>query len=107
MTVGEYAEVLSRGELELVEDGYYVNGRGQTGYRATYKDSESYYWYSVSGSEVPFAPDEVAHAIIVPERDVLRENAYFNRNVQQGFEATVHAGEHWFMLNAAPDPPRF
>lgn len=107
MTVNDYAETLSRGELKFVEEGYYVNRKGQTGYRAIYQGSQAYFWYSVSGTEVRIAPDEIAQALISPRRQILRENPYFNSNVQQGFEATVRAGEHWFMLGAAPDAPGF
>jgi hypothetical protein len=107
MTVDQYAEVLPRGGLEFVQDGYYTNRFGQPGYRASYKGPIAYFWYSVSATENPVAPDEVAQAITHPERNVFRENVYFNRNGQQGFEATVRAGDHSFMLNAAPDAPRF
>jgi hypothetical protein len=107
MTVDQFAEILQGGELRLVHDGYYVNRFGQCGYRVMYKGPIAYYSYRVSGTETPVAPDEVAHAITHPERNVSRENVYSNRNGQQGFEATVRAGDHSFMLNAAPDPPRF
>jgi hypothetical protein len=107
MTVDEYAEILLKGHLEFVGDGYYENRVGQVGYRAIYKYARGYYWYRVSAAEVPIAPDEVAQAITHHGREVLRENPYLNRKGVQGFEATVRAGEHCFMLNAAPDPPRF
>jgi hypothetical protein len=105
MTVEEYAQVLLGSGLQLVQDGYYRNRDGRTGYKAIYRNSEAYYWYSVSGTEIPVAPDEVALAILNAARTVNRENAYFNRKSRRGFEATVRAGEHSFMLNAAPDPP--
>jgi hypothetical protein len=107
MTVDEYAELLVHGRLQFVTDGTYQNKLGQLGYRAIYKNQSAYYWYSVSNTEVSIAPDEVGQAIITPERDVLRENPYFNSHSRQSFEATVRSGDHHFMLNAAPDPPRF
>ena len=106
MTVDEYAEILLERRLQFVHDGYYLNKEGQTGYRATYQRSSAYFWYSVSNSEAPIAPDEVARAITDPGRDIRRENRYFNRNLREGFEATVRAGDHSFMLSAAPDPRR-
>lgn len=106
MTVDQFAEILQRGELRLVHDGYYVNRFGQSGYRAMYKGPIAYYSYRVSATETPLAPDEVAQAIKHPERNVSRENVYFNRIGQQAFEATVRAGDHSFMLSAAPDPRR-
>jgi hypothetical protein len=105
MTVDEYAELL-RMRLEFVEDGRYTNRDSQTGYRAIYKDARAYYWYSVSVTEVPVAPDEVAQAITDPGRSILREKSYLNASARQGFEATVRSGEHHFMLNAAPDFPK-
>ncbi len=105
MTVDEFAETLSRGGLQLVEDGQYQNKFGKIGYRTVYRDPVHYYWFSVSGTDIAFALDEVALAIRAPGRQVMRENPYWNRNLQQGFEATVRSGEHCFMLNAAPDPP--
>jgi hypothetical protein len=107
MTVEEYAQVLLNVSIQFVHDAYYTNREGQTGYRAIYRHGNSYFWYSVSRTEVPIAPDEVAQAITDPARTVFRANPYFNRNSQQGFEATVRAGEHCFMLNSAPDPPGF
>jgi hypothetical protein len=104
MTVDEYAELLL-GTLELVSDGYYQNKFGQTGYRAIYRSVRGFCWYSVSGTEVAIAPDEVARAITDQDRNILRENSYLNGNYQPGFEATVSAAEHSFMLNAAPEFP--
>jgi hypothetical protein len=106
MTVDEFAEMLLDPGLEFVAEGHYVNRDGRTGYRAVYKHPQTYYWYSVSGAEAAIEPDEVAQAVMHPSRTVLRENTYFNRSGKHGFEATVSSAEHWFMLNAAPDPPR-
>jgi hypothetical protein len=107
MTVDRYAEILLSGGLRLVEEKYYENKVGRTGYKAIYKNSRAYYWYSVSGTEVRVAPDEVAQAVTDPERQILREKTYSNRKTQPGFEATIRAGEHCFMLNSSPDPPQF
>jgi hypothetical protein len=107
MTVDEFSEILRDRKLEFVSDGWYQNQFGQKGYRAIYRDPARYYWFSVSGTETPFALDEVALAIRTPGRQITREYPYRNRNQQQGFEATVRSGEHSFMLCAAPDPPRF
>jgi hypothetical protein len=107
VTVDEFAEVLVSESLQFIQEGHYSNSDGQTGYRAIYRDSERYLWFSVSGTEITLAPDEVAVAIQARGRWVQRENPYFNRNGQQGFEATVHSGGHAFMLGAAPEPPRF
>jgi hypothetical protein len=106
MTVDDFAAVLLSGCLDLIEDGKYNNKVGQMGYRATYRDSGCYYWYSVSGTETYFAPDEVAVAITTSGRVIQRENSYFNSGGKRGFEATVRSGDHSFMLNSAPDPPR-
>lgn len=105
MTVDEFAQVFSSGTLEFVEDGRYQNQSGQVGYRAIYRDTERYLWFSVSNTEIAIAIDEVAAAITTPDRQIIRENSYWNQYGRQGFEATVRSGEHWFMLNAAPDPP--
>jgi hypothetical protein len=107
VTVDEYAEALVSRGLQFIQDGQYRNGFGQAGYRAIYRDAERYLWFSVSGMETSLAPDEVAMAIRANGRWIQRENPYLNRNGQQGFEATVHSGGHAFMLNAAPDAPRF
>jgi hypothetical protein len=106
MTVDDFAAVLTNGGLEFLADGQYENEFGQVGYRAIYRNSGRYYWFSVSGTDVGFALDEVAQAIISPSREILRAKPYWNRHLQQGFEATVRSGEHYFMLNVAPDPPR-
>jgi len=103
MTVDIFAKVLRSFNLALVEDGHYCNRLGRTGYRATYKDSCSYYWFSVSNTDAAFALDEVALAITASERVIQRENAYLNRKRSTGFEATVLSGGHAFMLNAAPN----
>jgi hypothetical protein len=106
VTVDEYAEALVSNGLQFVQDGQYSNAFGQLGYRAIYRCAERYLWFSVSSTETPLAPDEVAVAIRASGRWIQRENPYLNRNGRQGFEATVHSGGHAFMLNAAPDPPR-
>lgn len=106
MTVDDYAEALCSVTLEFVSEGYYRNQLGQVGYRAIYKEMSRYLWFSVSGTEERFAPDEVATAIVARQRFVQRANAYFNRNGQAGFEATVLSGGRAYMLNAAPDAPR-
>jgi hypothetical protein len=107
VTVDEFAEVLGSGRLQFILEGHYSNSYGQVGYRAIYKDADRYFWFSVSATEISLAPDEVAMAIRANGRWVQREYPYLNRNGQQGFEATVHSGGHAFMLNAAPDLPRF
>jgi hypothetical protein len=107
MTVDEFSEVLRRRTSEFVSEGLYENQFGQVGYRATYRDGSRYLWFSISATETPLALDEVATAIIAPGRQITREYPYWNRNRQQGFEATVRCGGHSFMLGAAPDPPRF
>ena len=104
MTVDEYSEMLLSRKLEFVSDGRYENHFGQIGYRAVYRDAARYYWFSVSGTETPFALDEVALSIRAPGRQITREYPYWNRNRQEAFEATVRSGEHSFMLGAAPDP---
>jgi hypothetical protein len=105
MTVDDFANVLLREGLQLIQEGHYENRFGQTGYRATYRHGDQYYWFSISGTEIGFAPDEVAAAITHPERSIQREYPYLNTRGRLGFEATVRAGDHSFMLNAAPYPP--
>lgn len=107
MTVDEFAEALVSERLQFIQEGHYSNSCGQIGYRAIYRDAERYLWFSVSATEVSLAPDEVAMAIRANGRWVQREYPYLNRKGEQGFEATVHSGGRAFMLNAAPDPPRF
>jgi hypothetical protein len=109
MTVDDFSEVLCSRKLEFVSEGWFENRFGQMGYWATYRDPSRYLWFSISATEIPFALDEVAVAIRAPERRITREYPYWNwnRNQQQGFEATVRSGEHSFMLGAAPGPPRF
>lgn len=106
MTVDDFAAVLLLGYLDFVEDGTYKNKVGQIGYRATYKGSGCYYWYSVSATDVRFAPDEVAIGITTSGRVIQREYPYRNGGGKQGFEATVRSGDHFFMLNSAPDAAR-
>ncbi|MBZ5699815.1 MAG: hypothetical protein LAN18_14855 [Acidobacteriia bacterium] len=106
MTVDDFAAVLLSRDLDLVQDGNYENKLGQIGYRAIYRNSGCYYWYSVSGTDTRVAPDEVATAITTSGRIIQREYPYLNSRGKQGFEATVRSGDHSFMLNSAPDPPR-
>jgi hypothetical protein len=105
MTVDDFAAVLLSQDIDLIGDGTYKNRVGQIGYRAVYSYSGRYYWYSVSGTETRFAPDEVATAITTSGRIIQREYPYLNRSEKLGFEATVRSGDHSFMLNSAPDPP--
>jgi hypothetical protein len=105
MTVDDFAEVLLSRGLDLIGDGTYKNKIGQIGYRAVYSYSGRYYWYSVSGTDTRFAPDEVATAITTSGRIIQREYPYVNGKGRLGFEATVRSGDRSFMLNSAPDPP--
>jgi len=107
MTVDEYALELQSGALGFVQEGRYSNAIGQVGCRAIYRNAIYYLWYSVSSTESAFAPDEVATAITASKRWIQRENPYFNRKGNVGFEATVNSGGHAFMLGAADRPPRF
>jgi len=106
MTVDEFAIALRGQGLEFISGGAYHNQLGRAGYRATYRHSGRYYWYSVSGTEISFAPDEVAAALTSPRRRVEREYPYRNSGGQQSFEATVRSGDHSFMLGVGPEPPR-
>ncbi len=107
MNVDEYALGLQSPTLQFVEEGSYPNAFGQIGYWARYRDATLYLWFSISSTESPFAPDEVAMAITAPTRWIQRENPYPNRKGNIGFEATVHSGGHAFMLGAANRRPRF
>ena len=107
MKVDEYALELQSRALGFVQEGHYSNAFGQVGYRAIYRNGIYYLWYSVSSTESAFAPDEVAAAITAPKRWIQRENPYFNRKGNVGFEATVNSGGHAFMLGAADRPPGF
>ena len=107
MTVDEYALELQSPALGFVQEGRYSNAFGQMGYRAIYRNAIYYLWYSVSSTQSAFAPDEVAMAITAPKRSIKRENPYFNKKGDMGFEATVKTGGHAFMLGAADRPPRF
>lgn len=102
MTVDEFADALGSTNLEFIREGSYTNGNGQVGYWATYRDLEQYLWFSVSSTEIPLAPDEVAAAITSPQRWVARENPYPNKAGQLGFEVTVLSKGHAFMLGATP-----
>ena len=106
MTVDEYALELRSTTLQFVQDGSYANVFGQIGYRAIYRNGIYHVWYSISSTESPFAPDEVAMAITAPARWIQRENPYCNRKGNIGFEATVLSGGHAFMLGAADFAPR-
>ena len=107
MIVDEYALELQSAALGFVREGHYSNAFGQMGYRAIYRNAIYYLWFSVSSTETAFAPDEVATAITAPKRWIQRENPYFNRKGNVGFEATVNSGGHAFMPGAADRPPRF
>jgi len=107
MIVDEYALELQSPALGFEQEGRYSNAFGQVGYRAIYRNAIYYLWYSVSSTESAFAPDEVATAITAPNRWIQRENPYFNKKGNVGFEATVNSGGHSFMLGAADRPPRF
>jgi len=50
MTVDEFADALTNPGLEPVEHSEYQNQYGQRGYRAIYRDSERFLWFSVSGT---------------------------------------------------------
>ena len=107
MTVDEYALELRSPALGFVNEGPYSNAFGQVGYWAIYKNSAYYLWYSVSSTESGYASDEVATAITARKRRIQRENPYFNKKGNVGFEATVYSGGHAFMLGAGDRPPRF
>lgn len=107
MTVDEFSQRLASGKVEFVEDGYYRNELGRIGYWAIHRDGVQFYWYSVSASENEVPINEVVRAIESPTRKVVRAKPYWNANRQRGFEATVYAEDHWFMLGAAPDPPLY
>ena len=106
MTVDEFADVLREEGLEFVGDGPYRNQEGQEGYRATYRYSGRFYWYSVSRTALVISPERVADALIEPRRRIKREYPYLNSKGRECFEATVQSGEHHFMLNAGPHAPR-
>ena len=105
MTVNQFALALLTEGLDLVREGNYCNRFGQFGYYAIYTSSARFYWYSVSGTDTGFAPDEVAIAITSRTRTVQRELPYWNSRGQRGFEATVRSGGHSYMLGSAPDLP--
>ena len=107
MNVDAFAVRISCIKLILVNCGFYTNSWGQRGYFAVYRiDGECFIKYSVSATEIPIQPDEVAVAIRAPGSRIQRAKPYLNRKGQQGFEATVLSGGHAFMLNAAPHMPR-
>lgn len=107
MTVDKFAIELQSPTLQFVQEGSYANAFGQIGYRAIYRNADHHLWYSISSTESPFAPDEVAMAITSPTRWIQRENPYCNKKGNIGFEATVLSGGHAFMLGAADWAPSF
>jgi len=92
MTVDEFAKVL-RGDLTLVEDGFYEGNR--TGYWARFESKGLRYWYSVSNTSERIAAQLVAEAITAPDRHIQRSKPYHDG---EGFEATVRSGRHHYML---------
>jgi hypothetical protein len=102
MNVEEYAFLVSLPYLLEVKSGFYLNCRRQRGYFACYRlPGGCFVKYSVSATELPVAPDEVATAIQAPGRWIQRQNPYSNRKNNEGFEATVYSGGHAFMLGVA------
>ena len=107
MTVDEFADAISSPDLQQVESGFYSNCWGQLGYFACYRGPNGYFKFSVSATESPIAPDEVAVALRAAGSWVQRAKPYSNRKGQEGFEATVHSGGHAFMLGVAAAAPRY
>ncbi len=102
MTIDDLALIMRRSELRLVREGFYSNSYGQRGYFAEYQCFGMFLKFSVSSTDLAFAPDEVSMAISAPRRWIQRANPYLNKNGQTGLEATVHSGGHAFMLTATP-----
>ena len=98
MTVSEFAKLLLDPDTKKIEGGWYFNSSGQKGYWANlYRDSV-FFWYSVSASDTEVSPGAVAQAIESNKRMVIREGLYFNSGGEEGYEATVKCGEHYYML---------
>jgi hypothetical protein len=57
------------------------------------------YHFSVSNTDVPIAPDEVAEAITSPERKIEREGTYATQ--KDSLESTIRVAEHCYMINAS------
>jgi hypothetical protein len=58
----------------------------------------------VSGTNVPFTPEEVASAITSPERNIQRESSY--KTHEDTLEATIRVAGHSYMIGALTPPKR-
>ncbi len=99
MSVEEFALAFGRSRT-VTQDGFYTNSNGQTGYWARLRNNDRWYSVSVSNTDFALTPDEVALALLAPDRRIERNGTYRNRKGVLGFEATVRVAEHTYMLSA-------
>jgi hypothetical protein len=78
-----------------IVSGYFYPWNNPRGYRATVRVGNEWYWFSVSNTNQPVSPTQVAHAIRSKDRYIERSKPY---KQGRGFEATVRCGDHWYML---------
>lgn len=98
--IDDFAAAMMRSDCTLADTGQYENGSCRMGYFASVRSGGKYLWFSVSNSDHPLAPDEVAMAITHRSRQIDRQSFYRNKKGVRGFEATVRSGEHCYMLGA-------
>ncbi len=104
MTIDAPAAALRDPAIVIVDKGWYWNKTGRQGYWGTLYFNGWWYHFSVSNTEVAFAPDEVADAITSPERDNIRVGTYTTE--KDSLESTIRVAEHCYMINASGPPER-
>jgi len=103
MTIDDFAAALRNPAIVTVGSGWYESAAGR-GYWANLYLKGWWYHFSVSKTDVPFAPDEVANAITSPERQILRIGTYTTQ--KESLESTIRVAEHCYMINASGPPER-
>ncbi|HSC57403.1 MAG TPA: hypothetical protein VLC51_09370 [Nitrospira sp.] len=86
---------------KVIQDGYYQNEQGVWGYYITVWDAGHYHMISVSHTEQPLSPHDIAKALTAPEARIESDGRYQNKRGTLGYYATVLSGEHWYMVSVS------
>lgn len=95
------ADALRSSSSKLIDDGPYQNREGIWGYYVTVWHAGHYHMISVSNTDRPQTPKEIAQALCSPLRELHDSGNYRNRKGTIGYWATVKCGEHWYMVSCS------
>jgi hypothetical protein len=93
------AEALRSNSSKLIDEGPYQNREGIWGYYLTVWHAGHYHMISVSHTDRPQSPRDVAEALTSPAVQVYDSGNYRNRKGTIGYYATAKYGEHWYMVS--------